>query len=52
MKIVRPEVNQGLSYIGYKKSHGLKFQGIVTPNGLLASFVGPVVAGKSNFALL
>ena len=52
VKIARPEVNQGLSYTGYKKSHGLKFQGIVTPNGLLASFAGPVVAGKSDFALL
>jgi hypothetical protein len=52
VNIARPEEDQNLTYTAYKKSHGLKFQGIVTPDGLLVSFAGPVVAGRSDFALL
>jgi hypothetical protein len=52
VKTARPEKDQSLSYTSYKKCNGVKFQGIVTPDGLIASFAGPVVAGKSDFALL
>ena len=37
----RPGQEQRAFYSGYKKSHGYKFQSIVTPDGLLSSLVGP-----------
>lgn len=52
IRIARPQEDQNLVYTAYKKCHGVKFQGVVTPNGLIASLAGPVVAGKSDFALL
>jgi hypothetical protein len=37
----RPGVDQQAFYSGYKKAHAFKFQSIATPDGLLASLVGP-----------
>ncbi|KAF8583052.1 hypothetical protein K439DRAFT_1647367 [Ramaria rubella] len=37
----RPGRFQELVYTGYKKCHGMKFQGVVTPNGLMAHLCGP-----------
>ena len=44
--ICRPEQDQGLLYSGYKKEHGIKWQGIVTPDGIL-TLQGPWL-GKVN----
>ncbi|KAF8584779.1 hypothetical protein K439DRAFT_1293813, partial [Ramaria rubella] len=36
-----PGVFQGLAYMGFKKFHGMKFQGIVASNGLMVHLAGP-----------
>ena len=43
----RPIWNQRTYYSGYKKKHGFKYQGIVTPDGLILSLKGPV-EGKAS----
>ena len=38
----RPEEKiQRLMYSGYKKRHGMKWQGLATPDGLISSLSGP-----------
>ena len=39
--VCRPKDEQQIFYSGYKKEHGIKFQGIVLPNGLIGSLDGP-----------
>ncbi|RPA88630.1 hypothetical protein L873DRAFT_1907381, partial [Choiromyces venosus 120613-1] len=39
--ISRPEDEQCQFYTGYKWCHAIKFQGITTPDGLIASLIGP-----------
>ncbi|RPA77541.1 hypothetical protein BJ508DRAFT_199898, partial [Ascobolus immersus RN42] len=39
--IGRPVVNQEDYYAGAKKEHGIRYQGIVTPDGLISSLAGP-----------
>lgn len=43
----RPIRNQRIFYSGYKKKHGFKYQGIVTPDGLILSLKGPI-EGKAS----
>jgi hypothetical protein len=45
--ICRPGKNQRLVYNGHKRHHALKFQSVVTPNGMIANLYGPV--GKCIF---
>ena len=45
--ITRPGENQRLLYNGHKRVHGLKFQSVVLPNGLIAHLYGPV--GKACY---
>lgn len=40
--ICRPEKNQRTVYNGHKRVHAIKFQSVVTPNGLIANLYGPV----------
>ncbi|KAK3105969.1 hypothetical protein FSP39_009829 [Pinctada imbricata] len=40
--ICRPQENQRLVFNGHKRIHGLKFQSIVTPNGMIAHLFGPI----------
>ena len=37
----RPGEDQRRFYSGYKKRHGIKWQGIVSPDGLIFSLAGP-----------
>lgn len=46
-EICRPTKDQRTFYSGYKKTHGFKFQALVTPDGLLGSLMGPF-EGKIN----
>ena len=39
--IARPEVDQERFYSGHKGYHGIRFQAIVTPDGLISSLYGP-----------
>ena len=34
--------NQRILYNGHKKVHAIKFQSVITPNGLIANLYGPV----------
>ena len=40
--LCRPGRMQRVLYNGHKKVHGLKFQSIAAPNGLIANLYGPV----------
>jgi nuclease HARBI1 len=41
-KTVRPSRFQRMFYSGHKRAHGIKFQSVVTPDGLIACLFGPV----------
>ena len=40
--IARPVPNQGVTYNRHKRKHGLKYQSITTPNGIISNLFGPV----------
>ena len=40
--ICRPEQNPRIVYNGHKRVHGLKYQSVVLPNGMIANMYGPV----------
>jgi hypothetical protein len=48
----RPREFQELVYMGYKKYHGMKFQGIVVPSGLIAYLAGPYHAPQNDSGVL
>ncbi|CAM9544747.1 unnamed protein product [Pylaiella littoralis] len=41
--IARPKRDQRLFYNGHKRKHAMKFQGVITPDGLFVDLWGPVV---------
>lgn len=45
--ICRPEENQRIVYNGHKRVHGLKYQSVSLPCGMIANMYGPV--GNENF---
>ena len=47
--ICRPKDNQREVYNGHKRVHALKFQSVVTPNGLIANLFGPV-EGRRHYS--
>lgn len=48
VQICRPEFNQRDLYSGHKRVHCLKFQSVVTPNGLIASLMGPFLGRRHD----
>ena len=48
----RPGIIQRSFYNGHKRFHGLKFQSVVCPNGLIANLYGPVEGKRHNSSLL
>jgi hypothetical protein len=44
----RPSRFQRLHYSGHKRSHGIKFQSVVTPDGLIACLFGPVPGSRHD----
>jgi hypothetical protein len=48
----RPSKLQRLHYSGHKKSHGIKFQSVVTPDGLIAGLFGPIPGSRHDSFLL
>lgn len=48
----RPTDNQREVYSGYKKVHGLKFQSVTAPNGLIVDFFGPVLGRRGDGYML
>ena len=49
--ICRPGRNQRIVYNGHKRVHGLKFQSVALPNGLIGNLYGPVGRGVYNLTL-
>ena len=47
-----PGDSEELVYTGYKKFHGMKFQGVVVPNGLLVHLEGPFRAPQNDSGVL
>jgi len=47
--ISKPGENQRILYNGHKRVHGIKFQSVALPNGLIGNMHGPV--GKGNYIL-
>lgn len=48
----RPLEDQRTIYNGHKRVHGLKFQSISTPNGLIVNLFGPVEGKRHDSAML
>eukprot|EP00795_Rhopilema_esculentum_P011013 gene11013-biopygen13406 len=48
----RPKDNQREVYNGHKRVHALKFQSVVTPNGLIANLFGPVERRRHDSGML
>ena len=51
-KICRPTYNQRLLYSGHKRSHGIKFQSVVAPDGLIVDLFGPIVGSRHDSFML
>ncbi|KDN35135.1 hypothetical protein RSAG8_11823, partial [Rhizoctonia solani AG-8 WAC10335] len=52
IEICRPKEDQDVVYNGYKKHHALKFQAIVTPDGLMRPVYGPVEGCRADGGVL
>lgn len=50
--ICRPVRFQKVTYNGHKRIHALKFQSIVTPDGMIANLYGPMEGRRHDCALL
>ena len=50
--IARPKEHQRIMYNGHKRIHGIKFQSVVTPNGLIANLSGPFEGRRHDSVML
>lgn len=50
--ICRPKRNQREVYNGHKRVHALKYQSVVSPNGLIANLYGPLEGRRHDSRLL
>jgi nuclease HARBI1 len=48
----RPIEDQRVHFSGHKRSHGIKFQSVVTPDGLITCLFGPVPGSRHDSHLL
>ena len=51
-EIARPKFNQRVMYNGHKGVHGIKFQSVVTPNGIIANLCGPFEGKRHKSVML
>jgi nuclease HARBI1 len=51
-RICRPSRDQDICYSGHKKYHALKYQSIVTPDGLIVHLFGPVEGSRHDAFML
>ena len=51
-RISRPGTNQRVLYNGHKKVHGIKFQSVAAPNGMVANLYGPVEGKRHDSTML
>nr|XP_047144740.1 uncharacterized protein LOC124818226 [Hydra vulgaris] len=47
-----PREHQRILYNGHKRCHGIKFQSLVAPNGLIANLYGPVEGKRHDSGML
>ena len=50
--VCRPRQIQRVIYNGHKRVHALKFQSVVTPNGMVANMFGPVEGRRHDSGML
>lgn len=50
--ICRPSVDQGAYYSGHKRTHCLKYQNVVCPDGIIASMIGPFQGSRHDAGML
>lgn len=46
-----PNLLQNVCYNGHKRHHGIKFQAVVTPDGMIVHFAGPMEGRRHDWAL-
>jgi hypothetical protein len=51
-KTCRPSFFQKLLYGGHKQSHGIQFQSVLLPDGLLACMFGPITGNRNDSYML
>lgn len=51
-KTCRPKEFQRMAYSGHKRCHGIKFQSVVTPDGLIACLFGPIPGSRHDSFML
>jgi hypothetical protein len=51
-RVARPIRDEHSSYSGYKRTHMQHYQGIVTPDGLIVSCMGPWIGTKNDLNML
>lgn len=51
-KICRPTYFQRAAYSGHKRTHGIKFQSVTTPDGLIACLFGPIPGSRHDSFML
>ena len=52
LPICRPRKDQRILYSGHKKVNAIKFQSVVTPNGLITNLYGPVAGRRHHSGML
>ena len=50
--IARTKCNQRVMYNGYKRVHSIKFQSVVTPDGLISNLTGPFEGKRHDSTML
>lgn len=50
--ICRPQKNQRLLFSGHKRVHAIKFQSVVTPDGIISHLAGPYPGHRHDLGLL
>eukprot|EP01007_Sphenomonas_quadrangularis_P004105 NODE_963_length_1070_cov_143.440744_g792_i0.p1 GENE.NODE_963_length_1070_cov_143.440744_g792_i0~~NODE_963_length_1070_cov_143.440744_g792_i0.p1 ORF type:complete len:245 (+),score=29.51 NODE_963_length_1070_cov_143.440744_g792_i0:262-996(+) len=48
----RPGIGQRAFYSGHRRRHGLKYQGVITPDGMFISFCGPYPGSRHDMWML
>ena len=48
----RPSIHQRLLFNGHKRVHSIKYQSVVTPNGLICNLYGPVEGRRHDSGML
>jgi nuclease HARBI1 len=51
-KTCQPSMFQRLAYSGHKRCHGIKFQSVVTPDGIIAMMYGPIAGSRHDSFIL